>query len=189
MGLGHDAADVVAVAETQTGGRGRRERLWVSPHGRSLSVSFGWPTRLGLSELGGLSCVVGLAVASALRECGAPDVGLKWPNDVLYQGHKLCGILIELVGGISRTTVVIGIGVNVALTDEEIASVGQPVVDLTRLGVQADRQTVLHSILRQARERLRVFEANGFAAFSREFDSLHILHNKECDILTGPKNT
>ena len=185
MQLGHDAANVLAVAEMQTGGRGRRQRSWISPYRRSLSISFGWPTRLKLNELGGLSCVVGLGVAAALRACGAPLVGLKWPNDVLYQGQKLCGILIELVGGIAQTTVVVGIGVNVELTDAEIEEVSQPVIDLRRLGVTCARQTVLETIVQEVWQRLSVFETEGFAAFSAEFNQMHILHGQECDVFAG----
>ena len=89
----------VLLAEQQTGGRGRRGRHWASPIAANLYLSVSRQFSGGLARLGGLSLVVGVAVAEALRQAGYDGVGVKWPNDLLAGGAKLGGILVE--GGAS----------------------------------------------------------------------------------------
>jgi len=109
-----DAGCRVLLAEHQSGGRGRHGRAWVSPLGGQLAVSVLRGFDGGLARLGGLSLVAGIAVAEALHAAGYGEVRLKWPNDVLLDGAKLTGILVErhpLPQGNSAT--IIGIGINV----------------------------------------------------------------------------
>ena len=80
----------------QTAGKGRRGRRWVSPFGRNIYLTYGRFIGRQLSELGGLSLVVGMLVVDVLRSMGLERVGLKWPNDIVLDGGKLGGILIEL---------------------------------------------------------------------------------------------
>jgi BirA family biotin operon repressor/biotin-[acetyl-CoA-carboxylase] ligase len=108
----------VIVAELQTAGRGRLGRPWLSGIGASLTFSLLWRFERGAGWLGGLSLAVGIAVARVLRREGARDVGLKWPNDVLWHGCKLAGILIELHGeAMGPSAAVIGIGLNIRLPE------------------------------------------------------------------------
>ncbi|MFN2862936.1 biotin--[acetyl-CoA-carboxylase] synthetase, partial [Escherichia coli] len=71
---------------------------WVSPFAENLYYSLVLRVDGGMRQLEGLSLVVGLAVMRTLQAFGVKDVGLKWPNDVLVRGHKITGILLELVG-------------------------------------------------------------------------------------------
>lgn len=110
----------VLVAGSQTAGRGRTGRAWVSPAGKSLSISVlvrpeGWPTE----NFGWLPLVAGVAMRRAV-EATLPNksVGLKWPNDVQVDGLKISGILSELLPG--ATGVVIGAGVNLTLEKDEL---------------------------------------------------------------------
>lgn len=96
-------AGTLLLAERQTGGRGRRGRNWYQD-GQSLAFSLLWRLPPAI-DAGGLGLAVGVAVADAL----GPDVRLKWPNDVLRDGRKLAGILIENAG---PNRYVIGIGIN-----------------------------------------------------------------------------
>ncbi|MFN4148820.1 MAG: biotin--[acetyl-CoA-carboxylase] ligase, partial [Rhodocyclaceae bacterium] len=103
----------VVIAETQTAGRGRRGRAWHSTPGDSLTFSLLWrfaPATLPL----GLSLATGVAVTNALKKIGAGDTALKWPNDILKDGRKLAGILVELVPNVPHAAV-IGIGLNLRL--------------------------------------------------------------------------
>jgi BirA family biotin operon repressor/biotin-[acetyl-CoA-carboxylase] ligase len=112
---GQGAAEGTAVvARTQTHGRGRQHRPWHSPSGMGLYLSVllrpPWPA----SESGPLALLAGIAVATALQQLGVPGVTLKWPNDVLAGGKKICGVLIEpALRGERIEYAVIGIGVNV----------------------------------------------------------------------------
>src|SRR5699024_10764489 len=113
----------------QTAGRGRLSRSWTAPAGASIAVSALFrPEGVPPEDLGLLSLVAGLAVVDMVRdEAGllgddageGPEVGLKWPNDVLLGGCKLCGILVE-AASIAPPALVVGIGVNVDLREDEL---------------------------------------------------------------------
>src|SRR5690606_37903207 len=92
----------VLITDRQLAGRGRRGRSWQSESGHSLTFSCGWNPPAHCPPPGGLSLVIGLAVAEALESIGARGVAVKWPNDVLAGGTKLAGILIELASGQQR---------------------------------------------------------------------------------------
>lgn len=115
-----DPAGTVAVSERQTKGRGRRGRNWESPYGKNLMFSMLLRPKLKPGEVQLLNLAAGLAAGRALRElCGIP-VELKWPNDILCSGRKLCGILSEASGEPDRiyyAVTGIGMNVNMELTD------------------------------------------------------------------------
>jgi BirA family biotin operon repressor/biotin-[acetyl-CoA-carboxylase] ligase len=178
----------VVLAEFQYGGRGRRGRTWLSPYGRNLSMSLGMATDNEMSKLGGLSVVVGIALASELQELGVDAVALKWPNDVLVDDKKICGILVELVQREKQVEYVVGVGVNVALTDEEILQIGQPVTDLARHGVSLSRTTLVIHMINSLRRHLAHFEQQGFAPFVQAFNTIHKFHEQPCRLIL-PKQT
>lgn len=102
----------VVVARRQTAGRGRLDRTWHSPPGSGLTFSVLLRPSRPPDEFGWLPLITGLAVLDAVREAGASDAFLKWPNDVKTPTGKLAGILAEAVAG----AVLIGVGVNLAET-------------------------------------------------------------------------
>ncbi|RKQ53225.1 BirA family biotin operon repressor/biotin-[acetyl-CoA-carboxylase] ligase [Vogesella indigofera] len=159
---------LVLAAERQTAGRGRLGRRWQMRLGAGLTFSLLWRFDRGLSGLAGLSLVVGIAIVRALREFGVP-VALKWPNDVLLDGRKLAGILIELSGdALGPAAVVIGIGLNVAAPGE----VDQPVANLADAGCKVGRNALLAALLNQLAQVLSQFDSDGFAAFRDEWHQL-----------------
>ena len=111
-----ESAVAIVVAETQTKGRGRGSNAWFSPLG-SIALTITVPG-VDASRLGVLPLGVGAAVAGALRDLGAPAL-VKWPNDVLIEGAKVCGILCEssLLAGTARVFAGIGINVEPASVD------------------------------------------------------------------------
>jgi BirA family biotin operon repressor/biotin-[acetyl-CoA-carboxylase] ligase len=147
---------LVVVAEEQTAGRGRLDRTWVSPTRAGLTASvllrpvepWGWVPLLG-----------GLAVALAVREVAEVDAVLKWPNDVLVDGRKVCGLLAEAVDG----AVVLGFGLNVTTRAEEL-----PVPEATSLllagATVTDRDTLLRAILRRLAGALGDRDVAGYRA-------------------------
>lgn len=88
----------VCLAERQTAGQGRHGRCWVSPFGANLYLSILWRYPCGPAGLSGLSLAAGAVVADALRQLGVQGLVLKWPNDLLWGGRKLGGILLEVSG-------------------------------------------------------------------------------------------
>ncbi len=105
----------VALAEYQAQGRGRRGKSWVSPIGSGISLSICWHFEQPVESLTCLSLAVGSTVIKVLEKTGFKDIGLKWPNDIFFQGKKLGGLLIEMRGETAGPCdVVIGLGLNVA---------------------------------------------------------------------------
>lgn len=158
----------------QTGGQGRLGRTWTVPASAALtfSVPVAVPPGTDPGGLGWIPVVTGLAVTRALAGMGV-RAGIKWPNDVLSgQGRKLCGILSRLVTGPEGgPTVVIGCGVNVSLTREEL-----PVDTATSVlleGGAPDREAVLAGILEHLPGLVRSVFARG-TDFSRTQEAAEV---------------
>jgi BirA family biotin operon repressor/biotin-[acetyl-CoA-carboxylase] ligase len=140
----------IVVANEQTAGRGRYDRPWFSPP--STSLAFSMVLRPRLDELPHLSRIVGLtalSLADAINKLGlTPQI--KWPNDILLNGRKVAGILIELGwAGEQVNYVVIGVGLNVAKGAAPTTDVLRfPAISLEHLlGAAPDRAQLLHDIL------------------------------------------
>ena len=167
-------------AEIQTAGRGRRGRAWQSQFASSLTFSLLWRFEKGAAALGGLSLVVGLALVRALRKAGVNDAMLKWPNDVIVNGEKLAGILIETQGDmLGPTAAVIGVGLNVRLQDALKLSIDQPATDVaSHLNVQTTRNELLTAMLRELVVVLDEFNEHGFKFFKNDWIAFHALHEQ-----------
>ncbi|HEY8683845.1 MAG TPA: biotin--[acetyl-CoA-carboxylase] ligase [Rhodanobacter sp.] len=183
---GAGAADLsVLLAETQTAGRGRRGREWLSPPGLNLYLSCLKRFDQGFAALAGLSLAIGVVVLRALEELGIAGAGLKWPNDVLASvddqpAGKLAGILVELSGEYQGPcAAIIGIGLNLRLTPALREQAGQPACDLATLtcGAPPDRNRVAAVLITALVDGLRQFEREGFAAFVADYAR----HDLLCD--------
>jgi BirA family biotin operon repressor/biotin-[acetyl-CoA-carboxylase] ligase len=177
------------VAELQTAGRGRRGRAWHSAVGASLTFSLLWRFESGAASLGGLSLVVGLAVANALRALGLA-AQLKWPNDILFRNQKLGGILIETQGDMLGPTVaVVGIGINVRLPDSMKAAIDQPVTDIAAAMMESavtppamNRNALLAAVLTQLVALLDQFQRSGFAPLRDQWRALNAHQGQMVDV-------
>lgn len=168
-------AGTVIAAEWQPGGRGRLGRPWHAGIGEAVTFSVLWRFARGASALSGLSLAIGVALARALAAVGASGTALKWPNDVLWRGSKLCGILTELAGdALGPTAAVIGIGINVRLSDATRARIDQPVADLeAACGAAPDRNELLARVLVEMAAVLDAYSRDGFAPLRAEWQRLH----------------
>lgn len=180
-------ADVL-LAEQQTGGRGRRGRHWASPIAANLYVSVSRQFSGGLARLGGLSLVVGVAVAEALRQAGYERVGVKWPNDLLADGRKLGGILVEgggEHGGPVRA--VIGIGLNVRMPEAAAEGIEQAWTDLATLGGSTPSRNAIAAVVLDALlPALEIFDADGLAPFLARYAVLDVLAGRAVTV-HGPQ--
>lgn len=170
-------------AEYQRAGRGRRERSWLSPPGGSICLSLGWSFASLPGEAGALGLVIGVCALRALQQSGVPGVALKWPNDLVVDGAKLGGILIELraeSGG--PAFIVVGIGLNVALGNTLSAAVvatGTRPTDLAQLGIpRCDRNTLAAALIAASVDGLLHFERAGFRAFADAWRAADALAGK-----------
>lgn len=176
---GAPGATVVA-AELQTAGRGRLGRAWHSGPGGALTFSMVWRFSRGAGFLSGLSLAVGVALVRALDRLGVPGTTLKWPNDILWNGHKLAGILIEMQGdALGPSLAVIGIGVNVRLSPAVRGRIDQAATDLeSACGEVPDRNRMLASLLVELRDVLEMFERSGFGPLRGEWQRRHAYRDR-----------
>jgi BirA family biotin operon repressor/biotin-[acetyl-CoA-carboxylase] ligase len=163
---------VLLIAEHQTAGRGRAGRSWLSAPGHSLTFSLAWKFEGGLQQLTGLPLAVGVALAETLGRLGQP-VQLKWPNDLLKDGDKLAGILVEAQpAGAGATWAIVGIGLNLAMPDELEARIGRSVATVPWLA-RMDRDALAAALLDGLAQALDQFAQAGFGAFSARWNLLH----------------
>src|SRR6202012_2660443 len=157
---------IVRVAYLQTAGRGRRGRPWYAEPGNALRFSVACVFPRPLEDLAGLSLAVGVALVDGLRSlpvAGPGQIALKWPNDVLLEGDKLAGILIETAWSTDdASAVVIGIGTNVKGADELAAKVAE---------------------LSALEPMLQRFGAEGFAPFQPRWNAVHAYAGREVVLL------
>jgi len=178
------AAPLLLVAEHQSAGRGRAGRSWLSSPEGSLTFSLAWRFDGGPQALLGLPLAVGVALADTLGTLGQ-QVQLKWPNDVLKDGDKLAGILIETQsapGG--GTWCVIGIGLNLLMPDEMEAQLGRSAAGMPWLA-RMDRDALMAALLDGLADCLREFTASGFAAFSARWNLRHAWQGETVVLLDG----
>lgn len=178
------------LTEYQNAGRGRRGRSWVGGLASNLYFSLIWRFSGGAAALEGLSLLVGLSISQALSKLGVNNVQLKWPNDLLFQGKKLSGILLEMQGDASGDiSVVIGVGVNVAMQSKQYdEQIEQPWTDLEQIcDRQIDRNKLLSTIINQLVSNLQTFSDSGFSTFQKLWQKHHFYQDSYVKLIIGDK--
>lgn len=153
----------LVVADRQTAGRGRRGRSWISPKGEAVYMSLLLRPKCMPNQASALTLVMALAVTEAMEELAPGRSGIKWPNDIVMNGKKVCGILTEMA--LEQTTidyVVIGVGINVnqSIFDTEIATIATSIA--LELGRKITRTELIGRIL-------HYFEKE-YAEFAKTYD-------------------
>lgn len=173
---------VLLAAEQQTAGRGRAGRSWVDAAGDNLSFSLAWRFGGELGQVSGLSLAVGVLIAETLR-AGGWNASLKWPNDLLLDGRKLGGILIDTVSARPGTWAIIGVGINVHPHPERDAAAGTETASLAAHGV--DRNALLAALADGLAEGLPLFDLHGFTPFVPRWQALHAYAGEAVDLIEG----
>jgi BirA family biotin operon repressor/biotin-[acetyl-CoA-carboxylase] ligase len=164
-------ADVLLAAEEQTAGRGRRGRRWHAAAGSAVMFSLALLVHRPLRELPGLALVAGVGAARALRALGASRTALKWPNDLVLDGAKLGGILVETRSHARATLAVIGIGINYRRNAALERRLRRPVACLDQY-MNVDRNRVIGCVAATVIEALAQFEAHGLEALRAAWESM-----------------
>jgi len=176
------------VAEYQQAGRGRRGRKWVSPFGANLYISMYWRLEQGPAAAIGLSLVIGIVMTEVLRDLGADQVRVKWPNDLYLQDRKLAGILVELTGKTGDAAqIVIGAGVNLAMRNAQAGDINQGWINLQEAGVRIDRNVLAARLITELRSALHCFEQEGLAPFLPRWEVLDNFINRPVKLIIGEK--
>ncbi len=171
----------VCCAETQTQGRGRFGRSWHSPFGHHIYCSSKWVFSCNLTELQGLSLVISLAIVETLKEFNIlHGIAIKWPNDILWQNKKLCGILIELIAeSHHQVEVIIGVGLNV----------NSPLINpswcclFDILNENIDRNELIAAMICRFDQYLNLFMNKGLNYFLPQWHQYDYLYNKPVQVM------
>ena len=180
----------IMLAEHQSGGRGRRDRQWHSPYGRNLYMSLGWKFDQSLSELGCLPLVVALAAAKALASAGLQGHSVKWPNDLMLDGRKLCGCLVEIQGDVHGPChAVMGVGINIHMpATVATAEIDQPWTDVHSRLPQVSRNKLAGRLLAGLFHDIELFSQSGFEPFRQDWNLWDGLKGRQIDVYadSGP---
>ena len=151
---------LVAIAETQTAGRGRFGRTWYSPAEKGIYLSVLLNPRLPPSHLSRLTLMAGVATVSALNEFIRQRATLKWPNDILINGKKACGLLCEYSQAPDGTTgIIIGVGINTNHLPEQFPEElrGTSTSLLIENGLPVKRLSLIRSLLNHLDQEYQVY--------------------------------
>jgi|SoiMethySBSTD1v2_1073268.scaffolds.fasta_scaffold58834_2 BirA family transcriptional regulator, biotin operon repressor / biotin---[acetyl-CoA-carboxylase] ligase len=186
----------VCVAEIQKAGRGRRGRSWVAPFGSGICMSMGWQFLEAPPTFSALSLAVGVAAVRAFRRLGIEGVGLKWPNDLMWQQRKLGGILVEMRGeSAGPAQVVIGIGINVRMPApvrlmlaEQQAALISDVHEIVRERTPP-RNALIAMLVEEVTQMLQTFGEKGFEPFAEEWRKLDTLADAPVRVMSAAETT
>ncbi len=174
----------VCLAEAQTNGRGRFQREWHSPYAKNIYCSLRLIYKGKLASLSGLSLAVSLAVLDSLSKLGIhrERLSVKWPNDLLVDGKKVCGILVELVGDTFDVMhVVIGIGLNVNMTTAKLDKEWTSLKVAT--GINWDRNLICGILLATIDDYCNRFNQTGIEGFLSEWHKYDALRGKHISVI------
>jgi len=145
----------VAAADSQTAGRGRSGRAWITPPGAAIAMSIVLRPRVSANRTTQIALLGGLAVLEGIRRVVDLPMQIKWPNDVLVRGKKVAGVLAEAsFAGDKMEYVVLGIGVNVNDGPPPDSNLEYAATSLaTESGSALDRESVMNAILSAFAER------------------------------------
>lgn len=175
------------LAEHQLSGKGRNGRNWHSVVGTSLILSFAWTFELPLAQLSGLSLATGVVLAEMLSELGAQGHRLKWPNDLLFKGGKLAGILVEASGEMSSTsTAVIGIGINLNAVPE-VQDGMQPAALAALLPNLPHRNQFAARLIEALLHLCQTYQEQGLAPYLRRWSSFDAMVGKTVTLIQGQR--
>jgi BirA family transcriptional regulator, biotin operon repressor / biotin---[acetyl-CoA-carboxylase] ligase len=181
------ASVLLLATDEQTAGRGRQRRTWVARSRTALLFSLAVPLPALPAVLPAVTLACGAALADHLIAQGAA-VRLKWPNDLLLSGRKLAGVLCELaVDPCGSATLVIGVGVNGWLSDEDRIRIGQPAAALSEVVssplLASQREAWIAALGAAALRAARRFALEGFLPFRGRYNELLVARGEAVDIL------
>lgn len=175
----------LVVADCQDAGRGRRGRMWVSPTGTGIFMSLILRPDILPSSASMLTLVAALAVSDGIREAAGVETSIKWPNDIVADGKKLCGILTEMsaeLEGIHYVVTGIGINTNTKEFPEEVSGVATSLRMIT--GSDIRRSSVIAAVMKAYEQYYEKFKAQGSLAGLMDVYNEHMVNlGREVNVL------
>lgn len=176
-------------AEHQSAGRGRQGRKWISPFGSNLYFSVLHQFENLPRDITGLSLAIGITLVEYLKQTGIDTACLKWPNDILVNGRKLCGILLELQGeSHGPQSIVVGVGFNVSMPSNVATEIDQPWIALSTLtSAPVSRNKLAAELLARIMTTLNKFEQQGLEPFAQRWSQSDCYLNTTITLQLGEK--
>lgn len=164
---------VCVFAEHQKKGRGRLGRVWSSPKSKNILVSLLLRPVLPPADVAKVTIMVGLAAANALIKTAGKGFGIKWPNDIFYEGKKICGILTEMSAESDRVRfIVVGIGINLNSAAEDLPPQSISLKKIT--GENVSRVSFAKTLLKELDLQYLRFKKNEFAKIVDDWEELSV---------------
>ncbi len=177
----------LVIAEEQTKGKGRMGREWIAPKGSGLFMSFLFRPDMMTEQVTFITLTTGLCVANAIQKITGLDTKIKWPNDVIINGKKVCGILAELSGELGRVDyVVVGIGININLKKEDLAEeLKQKATSLLiERGEEVDRTSLAEQVILEMKQKMDFRKNFDKDAILKEYREKCVTLHKEVKVIT-----
>lgn len=178
----------VVFSEEQTGGRGRFGRKWFSPPGKGIWMSVLLRPEVPLHHTPQLTLLTGVAVCRAVRACTGAEAGIKWPNDLLINGRKMCGILLEsAVEDHQVRYCIAGIGVDANFGREDYPEDLKQIATSIQIetGQMVDRTELAAAILTELESLYFLYQKEGFGVIASLWEALSVSLNRKI-IVTNP---
>ena len=162
---------ILFITDNQKNGRGRRQNKWVSIPNKSLTISFILHPKTELAKLGLLPLLMGVSIVHGIKSSASIQTGLKWPNDIMLEGKKIGGILIESKTNQNGLGVVVGVGLNINETIQDIPNFLEDQTTSLAIyhGISLSREQILSAVLNEF-ERL----------YAKQWDSIIPIWRKYC---------
>lgn len=179
------AEGTLIVADMQTAGRGRKGRAWSSPAGANIYFTLILKPRFAVELASMVTLVMGLAVAEGIRESCSAQTWIKWPNDIVVNGKKICGMLAEMsVDKEYIHYIVMGVGINVEKQafPPEVAAVAGTLQE--ECGEKLSRASLLAGVIRAFESCYEAFlQADSFAPLVERYNALLVNKDREVRVL------
>jgi len=178
----------LVIAEKQTQGKGRLGRKWASPASEGIYMSVILRPEMEMDKVPTITLITANAVIKAInRGCEIEDIGVKWPNDILCGGKKVCGILTEIKAQPDKIDfLVLGIGINVNASREDLPPEGTSLKLI--MGRKVDRRDLLEQLLKEVEDGYFSLERNGFSSARDECRSRSLIIGCQVKVVQHDKS-
>ena len=172
----------ICLCECQTGGKGRVGRVWSSPEGKGVWISVLLRPNLKPEQIPLITFCTAMAMSRAIRQTSGLDARIKWPNDLVYDGRKLCGILLEMVVTPQGMAVIAGTGLNVhrgAYPDD----LADRAIAMDEVCAAPSRSAIIAAYLSVLEEAVAQLEREGFAGIAEDYRAQSITLGSQVQVI------
>lgn len=180
----------VVVAEEQTTGHGRLTRGFYSPFAKGIWFTLILRPKFFPMEASKCTLLAAVGVCRGIRRMGLPECGIKWPNDILYHGKKLVGILTEMSASMEKIDyIVIGIGINTgAKRDEFPEAFRDTATSFVNEGVDVSRKELLAAVLSELEKEYKIAQTEGFDKVLKDWEELSVTIGQNVRVIFGDES-